>query len=59
MYLKVWTPMCDLVLIGDLIESSGVHDLSLHGEHLMQSLQASELTVQQALDHAWFAGCVV
>lgn len=51
--------MCDLVLIGDLIASSGVHDLSLHGEHLMQSLQASELTVQQALDHAWFAGCVV
>lgn len=59
MYLQAWTPMCALVLIGDLIASSGVHNLSLHGHYLMQSLQASELTVQQALDHAWFAGCVV
>lgn len=51
--------MSDLVLIGDLIASSGVLDLSLHGQQLMQSLQTSELTVQQALDHAWFADCVV
>ena len=43
MYLQAWTPTSDLVLIGDLIASSGVLDLSLQGQHLMQSLQASEL----------------
>ncbi len=59
MYLQAWTPTSDLVLIGDLIASSGVLDLSLQGQHLMQSLQASELTVQQALHHAWFADCVI
>ncbi len=51
--------MSDLVLIGDLIASSGVQDLRFHGQHLMQSLQAFEFTVQQALEHAWFADCVV
>ncbi len=44
--------MCDLVLIGDLMTSSVVHDQSFHVQHLMQSLQASEFTVQQALDYA-------
>ena len=61
MYRQAWTPMCNLMLIRDLMAmaSSGVHDLSFHEQHLMRSLQDSELslTVQQALDHAWFADC--
>ncbi len=59
MHLQAWTTMCDLVLIGDLLASSGVRDLSSDGQQLKRSLQASELTVQEALDHAWFADCVV
>lgn len=50
-----WTTMCDLVLIGDLLASSGVDELSTDGQQLKNSLQASECTVQEALDHVWFA----
>ena len=58
MYLQAWTPMCDLVLLGDLLASNGLRDLSSDGQHLKDSLQACEFTVQQALDHDWFADCV-
>ncbi len=51
--------MCDLVLIGGLLASNGVPDLSSDRQHLKRSLQASDLTVQQALDHDWFADCML
>lgn len=52
--------MCNLVLIGGLVASNGVPDLSSDGQHSeKRSLQASELTVQQALDHDWFADCML
>ena len=53
MYQQAWTTMCNLVLIGDLLasEASGVDELSIDGQQLKNSLQASECTVQEALDH--------
>ena len=51
MYQQAWTSMCNLVLIRDLLASSGVHELSIDGQQLQKSLQASECTVQEALDH--------
>lgn len=51
MYQQAWTTESNLVLIGDLLASSGVHELSIDGQQLQKSLQASECTVQEALDH--------
>ena len=53
MHLQEWTSMCDLVLIGDLIQSSAVRDLDSQGQQLMESLQSFECTVSQALKHSW------
>lgn len=53
LYSRKWTAECDLILVGDLLQSCGISDLDAQGQELMHAMQAGTMSTTQALQHPW------
>ena len=58
LYEKSWAAVCDIMLVGDLMDACHVPDLDCQGIELKCSMQAGKWnTAASVLDHLWFVQC--